>query len=86
MKYAPPRWVSDGERALIPWPTPEKPRQGAWVTIAVAAGNHCRVVNAELGVDRWLRTDALLVPIDDPRAFGYVPPDMTSQRRSEESK
>lgn len=57
-----PRYVSDGDLVYIPWPTPEKPRQGARVRVVCAAGNHARVVNETLGVDRWFRVDDLLVP------------------------
>jgi hypothetical protein len=66
--FVPPRYVNEEEKVIVPYPTPEKPRQGAWCKVAVAAGYHARVVNEELGIDRWLHIDQMLVPPDDPRA------------------
>lgn len=61
MTYTAPRFVNNGDRVLIPWPAPDKPRQGLWVRVACAAGYHARVVNEAFDVDRWMRIDALLV-------------------------
>jgi hypothetical protein len=66
--YVEPRWAEDGMRVIIPFPTEEKPRQGLWCKVAVAAGNHARVVNAERGIDRWFPLYDLRVPADDPHA------------------
>jgi hypothetical protein len=68
MKYVSPSYVFDGEKVIIPWPTPENPRQGVWVTVACAAGRLVRVVHKNLGVDRWFRIEELSVPVNDPRA------------------
>ena len=61
-RFITPRYVHDGDLVWIPWPTPEKPRQGARVRVVCAAGNHARVVNETLKVDQWFRVDDLLIP------------------------
>jgi hypothetical protein len=68
MSYVPPRYVNDGEYVWIAWPTKDKPRQGARVRVACAAGTSARVVSEFLGVVRWFKVEHLLVPPDDPRA------------------
>lgn len=66
--YVYPRWCEDGMRVLIPFPTAEKPRQGLWCKVTVAAGNHARVVNEEWGIDRWYPLANLYVPEGDPHS------------------
>lgn len=66
--YVEPRWAEDGMKVIIPFPTQEKPRQGLWCRVAVAAGNHARVVNEARGVDRWFPLYDLRVPVGDPHA------------------
>ena len=66
--YTYPRWAEEEMRVIAPFPTEEKPRQGAWCKVAVAAGHHARVVNSKLGIDRWFHLDDLRVPVGDPHA------------------
>jgi hypothetical protein len=64
-------WAEDGMAVFIPWPTPEKPRQGLRCTVAVACGDVARVVNEQFNVDRWFRLESLYVPDDDVHGLGY---------------
>ncbi len=66
--YVEPRWAENGMKVIIPFPTEDKPGQGAWCKVVVAAGNHARVVNEKLGIDRWCSIYDLRVPVGDPHA------------------
>jgi len=64
-----PLYVSDGETVWLPverFPDTGKVRV-VKCTVAVAAGNHARVVNTEKGIDSWYPLTFLRVPPDDLR-------------------
>lgn len=67
MKFAPARYAFDGQEVWIPWPSPDKPRQGARVHVACAMGTSVRVVNESLGIDQWRRVDSVYVREDEPK-------------------
>lgn len=73
-EYVNPLWFEEGMEVLIPWNreanAPGRDRNGtaARCKVATAAGEHARVVNDRLGVDKWYHRDSLLVPKTDPHA------------------
>jgi hypothetical protein len=68
-EWEPPNYVYDGQKVVAPY-THEGKRRGLWCKVAVAAGNHARVVNKEFGVDRWLPIACLRVETPrGPRAL-----------------
>lgn len=68
--WAPPDWVSEGDTVWLAKGHDYESGKTRVVkcTVAVAAGNHARVVNSERGIDRWASLNgALLVPPTDER-------------------
>jgi len=63
-KWDSPRYVHDGQRVVAPHVHDGKV-VGIWCVVAVAAGDHARVINEKLGIDRWFRVDCLR--IETPR-------------------
>ena len=58
-----PTYVDDGMDVWIRW----ERSKGTLLQckVAVAAGNHARVVNEARGVDKWMRVDDLLIPTSE---------------------
>lgn len=56
-----PRYVNDGMEVYVR--LRETPEGVVWCrgTVAVAAGNHARVISIERGIDRWYAVDDLKV-------------------------
>lgn len=54
-------YAYDGQDVWIPFPTREKPKQGARVTVACAMGYTVRIVNEALGIDEWRHVDDVYV-------------------------
>lgn len=66
--YWHPKYFAEGMKVLIPWPAPDKPRQGLWCTVTKAAGNDAYVENTERNVARWVNKYACYVERDSPAA------------------
>lgn len=66
--YSEPAWLNDGDEVWLPW---DREKGSALrCKVACAAGNHARVVNEKLGVDRWVPLSGLLVPPGDIHEHG----------------
>jgi len=64
-----PRYLLDGDTVWLPIGTDVQTGKTRVYrcTVAVAAGDHARIVSAAKGIDRWARLNTLLVPPEDPR-------------------
>jgi hypothetical protein len=61
-------WVEEGMNVWIRWT--REPYVLLRCKVSCAAGNHARIENKEHGVvERWFRTDDLLVPEGDPHGY-----------------
>jgi hypothetical protein len=69
-----PRYVFDGDTIWVPFAHDDSTGvTRAWrCKVACAAGDQARVVNEKIGLDRWYRLSALLVPPEDPRHWNQV--------------
>jgi len=63
-----PDWLSTGDDAWLPVGSDADSGKTRVVKcrVAIAAGDHARIVNEARGVDRWVNLAALLVGPDDP--------------------
>lgn len=62
-----PDWLSDGDDVWLPIGHDDSGKtRVAKCRVAVAAGNHARIVNEARGIDRWFALGSLLVGPDDP--------------------
>lgn len=60
-------WAEDGMEIWIRWS--RETNSLLRCTVAVAAGNHVRVVNENRNVDKWMHLGDCLVEKGDPHAY-----------------
>lgn len=61
MKYEAPKYVDEGDRVIMRWPSDVDPRRGLVVVVECACGSVARVVNRRRGVDTWVPIDELRI-------------------------
>lgn len=56
-----PRYVSEGQRVVAPFPSEEAPDRGLWCVVSCAAGDHARGAHSRRGFTRWFHISQLRI-------------------------
>lgn len=70
-KFVDVAWVEEGMSVWLRWSHDLATHMDKYVrcTVAVAAGNHARIVNESRGLDTWKPIDHLSVEEGDPHSY-----------------